>query len=56
MGSACFDAFRDGYIVGEFNEISSQKISDKGPYGLGNPGMMLALLEDGPIKFCAVPV
>ena len=56
MGIAYFNAFSDGYLVGEFNEIPWQKMGDKGHHGPGNPGKRLAGLDDGPIIFCAVPV
>ena len=57
MGTAYayFNAFSDGYIVGEFNEIPRQRMPDKGHYDL-NPGRWLAGLDDGLIRFCAVPV
>ena len=56
MGIAYFNAFSDGYLVGEFNEIPWQKMGDKGHQGPGNPGKRLAWLDDWPIIFCAVPV
>ena len=56
MGIAYFNAFSNGYLVGEFNETRWQKRGDKGHHGPGNPGERLAGLDDGPIIFCAVPV
>ena len=56
MGNAYFNAFSDGYKVGEFNEIPWQKMGVKGNYGPGNPGKRLAGLDDGSIRFCAVAV
>ena len=55
MGIAYFSAFSDGYLVGEFTEIPWHKMGDKGHHGPGNPGQRLAGLDDGPIRFCAVP-
>ena len=56
MGIAYFTAFSDGYLVDEFNEISWQKMGNKGHREPGNPGQRLAGLDDGPIIFCAVSV
>ena len=53
MGIFYFNAFSDGYIVGDFSEIPWQKMGDKGHYGPGNPGKRI---EDGPIRFSAAPV
>ena len=51
MGTAYFNAFSDGYVVGEFNGIPWQKTGHKGHYGFGNPGKRLAGLDDGPNRF-----
>ena len=48
--------FSQGYIVGELNEIPVHKMGDNGYHGPDNPGQRLAGLDDGPIRFCAVPV
>ena len=56
MGTACFDAFSDGYIVDEFNEIPWQKIAENSHYGPRNPGKRQAGLDDGPNRFCVVQV
>ena len=55
MGVAYVNAFSDGYLVGELNEIPCQKMGDKGHHGPGDPGKRLTGLDDGPIIFCAVP-
>ena len=56
VGTAYFNAFSDGYIVGEFNEIPWQEMGDKDHYGPGNPGKRLPELDDRPIRLCAAPV
>ena len=56
MGTVYFNAFSDGNIVGEFYEISWQKMGDKGHYRPGNLGKKLAGLDDRPIRFCAALV
>ena len=55
MGIACFNVFSDGCMVGEFNEIPWQRMGDKDHHDL-NPGRRLAGLDDGLIRFCALPV
>ena len=56
MGTAYFDAFSDGYIAGDCNEIPWQKISDKGHNEPGNHVKRLAELNNGPVSLCAVQV
>ena len=42
-------------VAGEFNEIPWQKMGGKGHYGPGNAGKRLPGLDNGSIRFCAVP-
>ena len=44
MGTAYFNGFSDGCIVGEFNEIPWQRMAE------------VARFDDGLIRFCAVLV